>query len=239
MRTNLDDSQGNSNYESSQPPDTQDHPGGPPSKAAVDAAERLSAKREWVSVYTGNPSNDVSWTSTHCPVYLTSNPISATPVRPHDSVFTVSGVSGRIAATRGERGSAGTPVSFHSRRFDDPTVSPCSVSGVSDIVAATRIDKSGSACTDQIGDTNRGDQSAFSAVSSVSVTRVDHLGSACTSVSSSRRRGDDPTDGDHRVSTRGTNRSAVCPPVSPFSVPGVSGIDATTRADQVGSACDV
>ena len=69
----------------------------------------------------------------------------------------------------------------------------------------------------------------FSTVSSVAVTRVDHLGSACASVSSSRRRGDDPTDDDHRVSARGTNSSAACPPVSPFSVPGVPGIDATTR----------
>ena len=233
MRTNLDDSQGSSNYESSQGPDTQDQPEGPPSKAVVDAAERLRAKRESATGYTGNLSNDVLWTGTHCPVYLTSNRVSVTPVRPHDSSAMVSGVSGRNAATRGERGSSGTHVSSHGRRSDDPTVSPGPVFGVSNIAAATRTDKSGSSVgvytvpsasvthDDQIGDTNRGDQSVFSTAPSVAATRVDYLGSA----SSSRRRSDVPTDGDHRF-------------VSPLSVLGVSGNVATTRAEQASSACD-
>ena len=40
-----------------------------------------------------------------------------------------------------------------------------------------------------------------------------------------------------RVSARCSNRSTVCPLVSPFSVPGVSGSVATTHVDQSGSAC--
>ena len=200
MRTNLDDSQGDSNYEFSQQPETQDHSGGPLPKAAEDAAERIRAKRETVSVYTGIPPNDDSWNSAHHPVYITTNPIAITPVRP-----SVSGVSGRIAASWCERSSAGTPVSLHSRRGDDPDVSHCSVPDVSALPSTSSV-----AVT----------RASVSSVSSVNVSRV----------SSSRRRGDDPTEDDNRVA-RGANSFAAYPTASLCPGAGASsGHRVSTRA---------
>ena len=172
MRTTLDDRQGDSNYESSQPSDIQDQPrhGGPPSEAAVDAAERLSAKMESVS------SKGVSWTSAHSPVYLTSNPVSISPARPHVYPGSVLGVSDRGAATRVESGSACTLVSSSNRRGDDPAVSPFSVPGVPGSVAATRADQFGSACTIVSSSSRRGYASALlpsHGVSNVSGRRYD------------------------------------------------------------------
>ena len=157
-----------------------------------------------MSVYTGKPPNDDSWNSAHLPVYLTSNPIAITPVRP-----SASGDSGRIAALSSGRRSDGTPVSVRSRN-----VSPCSVSGVSDPSSApsVAVTRASDSCD------------AVSSLSSITVSRAER-----TPVSSSRRRGDDPTEDDNRVARGASSATYSTPSLCP-GAGASSGHRVSTRA---------